>query len=90
MAVEATTNGGQVTFHLTPAEAAALATLAAGSGGFQTLTIELQAQLKANGSITLSDAQVGAIVRAIGKYSKGGFQSRFRRAFGRSIRDYVG
>jgi|GEM_PF-6652139 len=77
-----------VTFQLNAAEMAALNRAVNGKGGFQTLTIALQGQLQPNGSIQVKDAQLGSILRCIG-YTTGGFESRFRRAFGRSIQEII-
>jgi len=74
-----------VTFELNAAEQAVLNAPIVGQGGFQTLGRRLQGELKPDGSILIVDADLGAIVRCIG-YSTGGFESRFRSAFGRSIK----
>lgn len=73
---------------LLPAEAAELQ-VPVGSGGHQTLHQMLLDQL-ANGNltITLTDAQLGRLVRYMG-YGSGGFQSRLRRAFRRPIGDLI-
>ena len=70
---------------LTPAEIAALRRPVRGQGGFQTLFHALQARLHQNGSIELTDAQIGRIVRHI-SYRPGGFEDRLELIFGRSIR----
>ncbi|QGP78814.1 hypothetical protein [Sphingobium sp. CAP-1] len=73
------------TFQLNPAEVAALQTPINGQGGLQSFGRALQRALNpVTGSITLSDAQVGRIIRHLG-YGPGGFEGRLRTAFGRSI-----
>jgi hypothetical protein len=78
---------GSIRLRLNASEIAALMKQAKGQGGYQSLAIALQGRLDPNtGQITLDDSEVGAIVRAIG-YTSGGFQGRFSRAFGRSLRE---
>jgi hypothetical protein len=74
-----------ITLTLLPAEITVLNRPVNGQGGFQTLFRTLQARVQANGTIDLTDAQVGRIVRHI-SYRPGGFEDRLDAVFGRSIR----
>lgn len=73
------------TFTLTAAEQTALNAPLVGQGGFQSFGRSLQRQLKPNGNITLSDAQLGRIVRHL-TYGQGTFETRLRNAFGRNLK----
>jgi len=75
-------------FQLKPAEMDALNQPVNGKGGFQNLTLTLQSQLQSTGSIEIKDAQLGAVLRCIG-YTSGGFEGRFRNAFGRSVAEIL-
>jgi hypothetical protein len=77
---------GRIEFRLTPAEMAILNRPLNGTGGFQSFGRALQASLGTNGSISLTDAQVGRIIRHISN-GPGGFEDRLKDAFGRSIRE---
>lgn len=59
----------------------------AGSGGQQYLHQMLISQLQnGNLTITLNDDQLGRLIRYMG-YGSGGFQSRLKKAFRRTITD---
>ncbi|MBA4052459.1 MAG: hypothetical protein C0472_11405 [Erythrobacter sp.] len=79
---------GKITFRLTQLEVAELRKPVNGQGGYQTLFRELQPLITRVGSLTVTDQQLGRIVRSC-KYGAGGFQARLRAAFGRSIRDLL-
>ena len=72
------------TFTLTAAEQAELQKPANGQGGHQTVMLMLQSKLQPDGTITLTDTELGRVVRYSG-YAQGGFQNRFKDAFHRSI-----
>lgn len=58
-----------------------------GSGGQQSLHQMLISQLKnGNLTITLNDDQLGRLIRYMG-YGSGGFQSRLKKTFRRTITD---
>lgn len=59
-----------------------------GRGGFQSFGRSLQRKLMANGDISLSDEQLGRVIRHI-RYTTGGFESRLIDAFGRSLRELL-
>ena len=49
----------------------------------------LQAKVdKKSGVIELNDSEVGRIIRYSG-YGQGGFQNRYRGAFGRALREWM-
>jgi hypothetical protein len=69
---------------LTEGEAAELIQ-PSGEGGHQRFH-----ELQEDGmTISLTDEQLGRIVRYIGAYGGGGFQGRLRRAFRRALVDYI-
>jgi hypothetical protein len=71
---------------LTQAEAEEI-TGPVGEGGHQSLHKRLTGQLEnGNLQITLTDQQLGELIRYITQYGVGGFQGRLYRAFIRSIR----
>jgi hypothetical protein len=71
---------------LTPQEAAELQR-PSGRGGHQTLHTKLRAQLAAgNLTVTLTDDELGFLIRYMTQYRSGGFQSRLKRAFRRPLR----
>jgi len=74
---------------LTASEAAELLK-PSGKGGHQSLHRRLIKQL-AGGSLTVtcSDRQLGQLIRYITQYGSGGFQSRLRRAFRRSLHELI-
>ena len=77
----------RVTLTLTSAEAAELRKSIKGSGGWQSLARQLQAQLDPmTNQIGLTDAQVGRIIRYM-MPGPGGFERRLHDAFQRSILD---
>lgn len=73
------------TLTLNAAEQTALNAPLAGTGGFQSFGRSLQRLLQSNGKITLTDAQLGRIVRHL-TYGQGTFETRLRNAFGRNLR----
>ena len=75
------------TFQLTQAEADEILG-PVGEGGHQSLHARLTDQLQ-NGKlqITLTDQQLGELIRYMTQYGSGGFQGRLFRAFIRSIRE---
>jgi hypothetical protein len=80
------------TLHLDPAEAQALFKPVVGSGGFQNMQRKLNNALTfgaMDASISLSDAELGAVVRHMAYSRSGGFEGRLRKAFGRSLREIV-
>lgn len=78
-----------VLFILKPSEVAEIMKPAKGSGGHQSLMLHLQSLVDQNtGEIELDDDDIGKIVRYSG-YGQGGFQSRFRAAFRRSLREWM-
>jgi len=76
----------KTTFFLSPKEVRALLLPLNGEGGFQSFGKTLQGLLQEDGSITLTDEQVGRVFR-LARYAKGdgGFEGRMRTAFGRSL-----
>jgi hypothetical protein len=78
----------ETTFNLNADEVAALMRPLNGGGGFQSFGRSLQRAVKANGEISLTDAQLGRVIRHI-RYTTGGFESRLIDAFGRSLRDIL-
>jgi hypothetical protein len=73
-------------FELTDAEADEIKG-AIGTGGHQSLHRRLLAQLEKGHTLTLSDEQMGELIRYMTRYGSGGFQSRLHRAFARSFLD---
>ena len=64
---------------------------AAGEGGHQGLQRRLVEQLDAEDlTIRLDDAGLGEVIRYRTQYQGGGFQSRLRAAFSRSLRAQLG
>ena len=77
-------------FQLVPAEIAALDLPINGIGGHQRFLRRLQQKVdRPSGSIALTDAEIGKVVRYVSGYGGGGFQNRFREAFRRSLRDAI-
>lgn len=75
-----------VSVTLTAAEAAELSQ-PVGTGGQQSLHQMLISQLQnGNLTITLNDEQLGRLIRYMG-YGSGGFQSRLRKTFRRTVTD---
>lgn len=63
-----------------------LITGAAGTGGHQELHRRITEELENNNNqVTFTDEQLGELIRYITRYGSGGFQSRLRKAFRRSI-----
>lgn len=59
----------------------------AGEGGFQTLQARLISELESTGdTITLTDEEIGKLLRYMTRYKSGGFQGHLRNAFVRSFR----
>lgn len=75
-------------FTLTPDEAAEL-TGAVGEGGHQELHRRLSSELAHGLTVTFDDCELGELIRYMTRYGSGGFQSRLKRAFGRSLRELV-
>jgi hypothetical protein len=74
-------------FTLAPEEVAEIS-VPSGEGGHQGFHEMIRDQLNQTGNtVTLNDAQFGQLVRYMTQYGSGGFQSRLRRAFSRSIRE---
>lgn len=73
-------------FQLSEAEAAEI-TGAVGTGGHQSLHRRLCAQLEKGRTLTLTDEQMGELIRYLTRYGSGGFQDKLRRAFARSFAD---
>lgn len=72
-------------FTLTPEEALEI-TEARGSGGHQSLHRRLTDELaRGDLTVTFDDRQLGELIRYMTRYESGGFQSRLRRAFLRSV-----
>jgi hypothetical protein len=67
---------------LGPDEAERLRLPARGEGGMQSLQRQLQAQLTADGTLTITPVQVEKIVRYAQSYGEGGFQGRFQGILG--------
>lgn len=77
-------------FHLTPGEMAELQS-PVGAGGQQTFHTMLLDQLAVGaGDIALDDSQLGQLIRYMTQYGHGGFQTRLRNAFSRSLRELLG
>jgi hypothetical protein len=76
---------GDVTFKLSQAERAEIDKNVNGQGGYQTLLLELQEQLKPDGTLTVDDEQLGRLVRMC-RYGSGGFQGRLKAAFRNHVR----
>lgn len=73
-------------FTLLPAEAAEILEAPAGEGGHQELRKRLINQLETNVSeVSLTDSELGELIRYMTQYGEGGFQGRLRRAFLRSV-----
>ena len=76
-------------FELTEAEITEIRN-AVGSGGQQTLHRRLVGDLDANGgTVTFSDEELGLLIRYMTQYGSGGFQSRLRKAFQRSLKELL-
>ena len=74
-----------VTLPLTQPQRDELGRDVVGEGGHQSFLRELRSKVDAQtGGITLTDAQLGRVVRYAG-YSQGGFQNRFKDIFGEQI-----
>jgi hypothetical protein len=58
---------------------------AAGTGGHQSLHRRLTAELEHGTEVTFTDAQLGELICYMTLYGSGGFQSRLRNAFRRSL-----
>jgi len=58
-----------------------------GQGGFQDF---LDVFDEASKTIKLNDEKLGKIIRYIGNYGKGGFQSSYKKIFLRSIKSLLG
>jgi hypothetical protein len=58
-----------------------------GSGGLQTLLRKLHAQLERGDTVEFDNAGLGQLVRYMTRIGGGGFETRLRRAFGRSFLD---
>ncbi len=56
----------------------------AGGGGFQGLAPKLQAKTKTTGELSLTDEEIGVIVRHM-SYEQSGFRDRLRKVFLRSF-----
>jgi hypothetical protein len=63
---------------------------AVGQGGFQTLHRKIVDQLANGLVVNFTDDELGELLRYMSRYKSGGFQSRLRSAFGRSLRDQLG
>lgn len=55
-----------------------------GTGGFNTMVRHLQRIIQPDGKISLTDCEVGEILRIAG-YGSGGVEGRMRVAFGRHL-----
>ncbi|CAM3066368.1 hypothetical protein SPAN111604_02015 [Sphingomonas antarctica] len=78
-----------LTFTFTAQEIAAINIPANGQGGFQSLIRTLQAQLNpATGTMVLTDAQVGRVVRYM-SYRPGGFEGRLAAALRRQLHIFI-
>ncbi len=76
-------------FTLLPNEVEEL-TSATDAGGHQSLHRRLLAELRnGNNEVTFTDEQLGELIRYMTRYGSGGFQSRLRRAFARSLGDLL-
>jgi len=74
---------------LTQAEAAELLT-PVGTGGQQTFHQGLIAQLQSgNLAVAFDNEQMGKLIRYMTQYGPGGFQSRLRKAFRRSLQELL-
>lgn len=63
----------------------------AGDGGFQGLLVRLQKNVDASsGELTLSDDDLRRIPMYAFDYNNGGWESRLRRAFGRTLGPNLG
>ena len=84
---------GPTVFHLTREEALAL-TDPPGNGGYQEFERRIHHQLfgvgQFTGIVTLEAENFVRLVRYLGGYGDGGFQSRLRRAFTRSLCEMIG
>lgn len=78
----------QIALTLNPAEAAEIARPINGNGGLQSFGRKLQTKIQTNGTIVLSDSEMGKIIRYI-SYKPGGFENRLAAAFTRSIREIL-
>jgi hypothetical protein len=75
-------------FTLNPDEIAELKS-AAGTGGHQSLLRRLTTELERGSEVTFTDEQLGELIRYMTLYGSGGFQSRLRQAFRRSLGDLL-
>lgn len=76
-------------FKFTPDEVAKLNIQPNGQGGFQSLTLQLQAALNPQTrTIDMTDAMIGKVVRYL-SYKPGGFEGRLAAAFVRNIREHM-
>lgn len=75
-------------FTLKPHEIAELKS-AAGAGGHQSLLRRLTTELERGPKVTFTDEQLGELIRYMTLYGSGGFQSRLRQAFARSLGDLL-
>ena len=72
-------------FHLDETEVDAI-TGAVGTGGHQTLHRRLTRELQDGArTVTFTDEELGELIRYMTRYGSGGFQSRLRDAFKRSL-----
>lgn len=84
------TKAAEVTFELEPGEIAALDMPIQGQGGFQSFGRRLQEQVdRQSSTVTLSDADLGRIVRHMIYDPDGSFEQRLRTAFGRNLRRII-
>jgi hypothetical protein len=78
-------NGTSI-FRLNAEEAATVRKPFLGTGGANSFMRHLQQILMPDGTITLTDSEVGRIFRyAAHAGGSGGYESRFRKAFGRHL-----
>lgn len=75
-------------FTLTPEEAAEIP-VAVGSGGHQDTHRRLTQDLQHGLQVTFDDRELGELIRYMTRYRSGGFQSRLKRAFRRSLRELL-
>lgn len=63
---------------------------AAGEGGHQSFHRLVVSQLDEGSTVRFDDAQLGKLIRYMTQYKGGGFQSRLRSAFIRSLKNQLG
>jgi hypothetical protein len=81
---------GPFVFHLEKGEVMEL-NEPAGEVGFQDLQELLLSQLATTGNvISLTDEELGRLIRYMTRYKSGGFQGHLRNAFTRSLKDLLG